>query len=139
MKQFGVGIVPWLYPEHQQSFNRVKNLHVSSAMNGGKVVSHRALCPRFGETVGKVSGVDWLFGLDDVDPWVRTCVVVIVHRSFNCSLLSHSWRANSNVVRDQLLAVVGKRMNNCPCSLTPDRCSTRLMSFKSSHKGSTRH
>jgi hypothetical protein len=34
----------------------------------------RALYPRFGETAGKMSGVDWLFGLDETDPWVKTYV-----------------------------------------------------------------
>ena len=44
-------------------------------MNGGNVVPPRALCLQFGETSGKVSGVDWLFGLDEVDPWVKTYVI----------------------------------------------------------------
>ena len=39
-------------------------------------MSSRALYPRFGETAGKVSGVDWLFGLDETDPWVKTYVAV---------------------------------------------------------------
>lgn len=35
----------------------------------------RALRPQFGETAGRVSGVDWLFGLDEADPWVKTYVI----------------------------------------------------------------
>jgi len=50
-------------------------------MNGGNVVSPRALYPQFGETVGKVSGVDWLFGLDETDPWVKTYVIQIANYS----------------------------------------------------------
>jgi len=70
------------------------------AMNGGDVISPHALYPRFGETVGKVSGVDWLFGLDEADPWVKTCVVIYnPTRSAVHSPYSNSWRANSNVVR----------------------------------------
>ena len=70
------------------------------AMNGGDIVSPRALHLRFGEAVGKVSGVDWLFGLDEADPWVKTCVVVHnpTHSAVH-SLSSYSWRVNSNVVR----------------------------------------
>ena len=45
-------------------------------MNGGTVVSPRALYPQFGEAAGKVSGVDWLFGLDEMDPWVKTYVTI---------------------------------------------------------------
>ena len=45
------------------------------AMNGGNVMSPRTLYPRFGEAAGKVSGVDWLFALDEADPWVKTYVV----------------------------------------------------------------
>ncbi|KAF9648626.1 hypothetical protein BDM02DRAFT_3115077 [Thelephora ganbajun] len=64
-------------------------------MNGGKVISPRALYPRFGEAVGKVFGVDWLFGLDETDPWVKT------------------WRANSNVVfhASYILQVASKRVD----------------------------
>ena len=77
-------------------------------------MSPRSLYPRFGETVGKVSGVDWLFGLDEADPWVKTYVVIHHHYSFKCiySLCLCSWRANSNVVRYQLRPV-GKRGDRC--------------------------
>ena len=83
-------------------------------MNGGNVVSPRSLQPRFGETVGRVSGADWLFGLDEADPWVKTYVVIHQHYSFKCiySLCLCSWRANSNVVRYQLRPV-GKRGDRC--------------------------
>ena len=69
-------------------------------------MSPRVLYPRFGETAGKASGVDWLFGLDEADPWVKTYVVVHCPRTTIClggySLSPYSWRANSNVVRYQL-------------------------------------
>ena len=70
-------------------------------MNGGKVISPRALYSQFGETVGKVSGVDWLFGLDESDPWVKTYVLIHSPRTIArlvVYFLPHSWRANSNVV-----------------------------------------
>ena len=51
-------------------------------MNGGTVISPRALYPRFGVAVGEVSGVDWLFGLDESDPWVKMRVI-IRHPSFS--------------------------------------------------------
>ena len=73
------------------------------AMNGGDVISPRVLYPRFGETTGKVSDVDWLFGLDEADPWVKTYVVVYHPLTATHSAVrspsSYSWRANSNVVR----------------------------------------
>lgn len=70
------------------------------AMNGGTVVSPRALHVRFGEAVGKVPGVDWLFGLEESDPWVKTHV--IIRPPIGClaiHILPFSWRANSNAVR----------------------------------------
>jgi len=71
-------------------------------MNGGKVILPRALYPRFGEAVGKVAGVDWLFALEETDPWVKT--YVILHNTYatvclTVYFLPHSWQANSNVVR----------------------------------------
>ena len=70
-------------------------------MNGGDTISPRALYPGFGEAVGKVSGVDWLFGLDEADPWVKTYVGVH-HPSFiQLFMFFLSWRANSTVVRHQ--------------------------------------
>ena len=71
-------------------------------MNGGKAIPPRALYPRFGEIVGRVPGVDWLFALDATDPWVKTYVVL--HNTYTTVFLAvyslpHSWQANSNVVR----------------------------------------
>ena len=57
------------------SANRVRILCMSPAKNGGKIIPTRTLHPRFGETVGRVSGVDWLFALDEIDPWVKTYVI----------------------------------------------------------------
>jgi len=59
----------------QLSANQFRTLCILPAMNGGNIVSPRALYSQFGETVGKVSGVDWLFGLDETDPWVKTYVI----------------------------------------------------------------
>ena len=110
-------------------------------MNGGNVVSPRVLYPRFGETVGKVSRVDWLFGLDEEDPWVKTYVVV--HRLRTTSRLAvyfllYSWRANSNVVRYRPRPF-GREIDDDTGSLTGPRYFTRLTSFKSYQKGSIRH
>jgi len=74
-------------------------------MNGGKIISPRVLYPRFGEAVGKVFGVDWLFGLDETDPWVKTYAFFHSPHTIARSVVyffPHSWRANSNVVRNWL-------------------------------------
>ena len=103
-------------------------------------MSPRSLYPRFKETVGKVSGVDWLFGLDEADPWVKTYVVIYrprtIIRSGVYSPCPCSWRANSNVVRYQLRPV-GKRGDRSG-SLTVHRFFTRLMSSKSYQNGLTK-
>jgi hypothetical protein len=52
-------------------------------------VSPRALHSRFNEAVGEISGVDWLFGLDEADPWVKTQAFILsTHRVFNFSCSS---------------------------------------------------
>ena len=113
--------------------NRVHALCANvPAMNGGEVISPRALYQRFGETVGKVSGVDWLFGLDETDPWVKTYVFVHSPRTIARSvyLLPHSWRANSNVVRNRLRSPRRKIDN-----LTVHRYFMRLTSSTSCQNG----
>ena len=128
-------------PDVHPSANRVRTSHTFPAMNGGKVILPRALYPRFGETVGKVPGVDWLFALDETDPWVKTYVAL--HSPYTIIRLAvyflpHSWQANSNVVR-YLLRPSGRKMEDHSGSLTVHRYFTRIMSFKSCRNGSTRH
>ena len=120
--------------------NRVRTLCMLPAMNGGKVILPRALYSRFGETVRRVPDVDWLFALDETDPWVKTYVVL--HNTYTTVCLavysfSHSWQANSNVVRYP--PPPRRKMDDRSGSLTILRYFTRLTSSKQCQNRWTRN
>ena len=101
-KPFSVGIPSWLNPGVQSSANPVRRSGMFLATSGGGTVSSRGSYLRFGETTGMMSGIDRAFGLDETDPWVKTCIVV--HHSHttahSCiySPSTRSWRTSSNAV-----------------------------------------